>query len=455
VGELGHKVVPRWSRRSRSRSGDAASWQEWQRRYAEMRDGSAKVAQVESAFRRPIEQARWELEPNGAPDHIVNVVSSDLRLPVKGQDGQVPRNTGRVSFDEHLAQALDSVFTGVIFFEQVYEPRGGRERLRKLALRPNETIRRIHTAEDGGLVGITQRGVNGGDDVFIPVDRLVCYSFQKTGPSWEGNSVLRPAWKHYLEVHKLESLQSVVYQRNGLGHPVYEGSELTEPQFRQEELDAGEEMAKSITSGESDGSSVPSGASLDFKGVTGTLPDISAGILHHNNQIALTVNATHLNLNNQGGSYGMAETMLGEFVNNLQSSADWFAKTFTQHVIEDLVSATFPEYDGPAPMLQVPKIQMNNAVNLSVVGDLAAKGVLTKEPNFEGWVRSLLNIPAARPLKEALEAKKYRREMEQDAGVTLVDPEPDEDAGESTSSVAASLRNLSRRVARMGRRRDE
>ena len=422
--ELGHKALPKWTARRRDRSGDSASWQEWQNRYEEMREQSAKVGQVESAFRKPIEQARWELDPNGAPDHIVKAVSSDLRLPVKGQDGQVPRTTGRVSFDEHLAQALDSVFTGVAFFEQVYEPRGGRERLRKLALRPNQTIRKIHTAEDGGLVGITQRGINGGDDVFIPVDRLVVYSFQKTGASWEGRSVLRPAWKHYLEVHKLEALQSVVFQRNGLGHPVYEASELTDPAFRQAELDAGEEMARAVSSGETDGNAVPAKAKLTFQGVSGTLPDISSGITHHNNQIAITVNATHLNLNNQGGSYGMAETMLGEFVNNLQSTAVWFAKLFTQHVIEDLVAMTFPEYDGPTPMLQVPKVQMNNAVNLAVVGDLVAKGLITKEPNAEGWVRSLLNMPAARPLKEALEAKKYRQELEEETGVTLVEEEP-------------------------------
>ncbi|BAF54889.1 hypothetical protein cgR_1894 [Corynebacterium glutamicum R] len=390
-----------------------------------MREQSAKIGQVESAFRKPIEQAKWELDPNGAPNFIVNAVSSDLRLPIKGQDGQVPRRNGKVSFDEHLVQGLDAVFTGVAFFEQVYEPRGGHERLRKLALRPNETIQRIHTAEDGGLVGITQRGINGRDDVFIPIDRLVCYSFQKSGASWEGRSVLRPAWKHYLEVHKLEALQSVVMQRNGLGHPVYTGSSLTDVNFRDAELAAGEEMAKSVSSGETDGNAVPAGASLDFKGTSGSLPDIGSVITHHNNQIALTVNATHLNLNNQGGSYGMAETMLGEFVNNLQSTASWFAKNFTQHVIEDLVSMTFPDYDGPVPMLQVPKIQMNNAVNLAVVGDLAAKGLITKEPNAESWVRSLLNMPAARPLKEAIEAKKYLREIEEENGVTLGDdPQP-------------------------------
>ena len=428
MSEIGHKVIPVWKARLPDRSGESAGWQAWQGRYQEMREQSTKVNQVEAAFRKPIEQARWELDPNGAPDHIVKVISSDLRLPVKGMDGQVPRHAGRVSFDEHLSQALDSVFTGVAFFEQVFEPRGGRERLRKLALRPNQTIRRIHTAEDGGLVGITQRGLNGSDDVFIPVDRLVVYAFQRTGASWEGRSVLRPAWKHYLEVHKLEALQSLVFQRNGMGHPVYTGSEFTDPEFRQEELDAGEQLAQGIAAGEAEGSAVPAKADLSFKGVSGTLPDITAGIDYHNNQIAVACNATHLNLTGQGGSYGLAETQLGEFVNNLQSTAGGFAKTFTQHVIEDMVSLTFPEYTGPTPMLVVPKIQMNNAVNLAVIGDLAAKGVLTKEPVFEGWVRSLLSIPAPRSLMDALKAKAALKQAESEVGVSLTDdgapPEP-------------------------------
>ena len=444
MSELGHKVVPKWSERKKDRSGDSATWQTWQKRYGEMREFSSKVNQVESAYRRPIEQARWELEPNGAPGYIVDVVSSDLRLPIKGEDGQVPRHTGRVSFNEHLKQALDAVFTGVSFFEVVFEPRGGRERLRKLALRPNESIKNIHTAEDGGLVGITQRGLNGADDVFIPVDRLVVYAFQKSGASWYGRSILRSAWKHYLEVHKLESLQSLVFQRNGMGHAVYEASGVTAPEYRQDELDAGEQMAKSVTSGEADGSAVPAGAKLTFQGVSGTLPNIATGIDYQNNQIAVACNATHLNLTGQGGSYGLAETQLGEFVNNLQSTAVWFADIFTQFVIERLVSEAFPEYSGPTPMLVVPTIQMNSAVNLAVIGDLASKGVLLNGPKLEGWVRSLLRIPKERSIKEALEAKKHRQDMEQELGVTL---DEEDDSPVEDSGVSARLRQFGRRMA--------
>src|SRR5699024_8512687 len=122
----------------------------------------------------------------------------------------VPRFTGRVSFKEHLATLLDSVFTGVAFFEQVYEVRDGQYRLRKLAHRPNLSIRTIHVADDGGLRGITQYAVKGRPEVFIPVDRLLVYRQGPPDGTWQGKSVLAPARDDWLEWTKLKELNSLV-----------------------------------------------------------------------------------------------------------------------------------------------------------------------------------------------------------------------------------------------------
>ena len=183
VRELGHAGVPRWSPRVGKPHG--LSWGQQQREFVEMRN-TAKVAQVENAIRKPIEQAAWSVDPNGAAQKVVELVSGDLRLPVKGEDGQTPRATGRVSFDEHLKVALESVFTGVAFFEQVYEIDDDGVHLRKLAHRPNLSIRKIHVAADGGLLGITQRGIGDGGEVFIPVEHLVVYRYGRRDETWQG-----------------------------------------------------------------------------------------------------------------------------------------------------------------------------------------------------------------------------------------------------------------------------
>lgn len=424
VRELGHAASPAWS--PRVGKADDLSWFAQQAEFIEMRS-TAKVAQVENAIRKPIEQAAWSVEPNGAPAAIVELVSSDLRLPVKGEDGQVARRTGRVSWDEHLKMAIEAVFTGVAFFEQVYEVGAdGRNHLRKLAPRPNLSIRKIHVAPDGGLKGITQRGTKNRKEVFIPVDRLVAYRHGRRDDTWQGSSVFAPARANWLELMKMERLNSLVMQRNGMGIPKYKASELTDRSQVQEELNRGQELAESYAAGEVTAYSLPPGAEMPVEGVSGTLPDIEKAMQYHASQIAIACNATHLNLTGAGGSYALANVQLGEFIQGLQSIAEWVADIASQHIVEDLVTVAFPDYDGPVPLITSTRIQVQKDLTPGDVSQLTAQGVLTKEPNLEQWVRSTYRIPAARSLYEALKAKKSLSDAEQEIGVTLSDDEPSE-----------------------------
>ncbi|WP_165164919.1 hypothetical protein [Corynebacterium qintianiae] len=419
VREIGHAGVPAWAPRVHKKRD--MSWMAQQREFIEMRS-TAKVAQVENAIRKPIEQASWSIEPNGAATDVVQLVSEDLRLPVKGEDGQVSRRTGRVSWDEHLKMALESVFAGVAFFEQVYDiGPDGRNHLRKLAPRPNLSIKQIHVAEDGGLVGITQRGINGHGEAFIPVDRLVAYRHGRRDETWQGSSVFAPARNNWLELVKMEKLNSLVMQRNGMGIPKYKASQLTLRENVQEELARGQELAESYAAGEVTAYSLPPGADMPVEGVDGTLPDIQKAMEYHGNQIAISCNATHLNLTGAGGSYALANVQLGEFIQGLQSIAEWIADIATQHIVEDLVKVAFPDYDGPMPMVTSTRIQVQKDLTPGDVSQLAAQGVLTKEPNLEQWVRSTFRIPAARSLYEALKAKKSLQKAEAEEGVKLVD----------------------------------
>ena len=162
---------------------------------------------------------------------------------------------------------------------------------------------------------------------------------------------------------------------------------------------------------------------------------------YHANQIAIACNATHLNLTGAGGSYALANVQLGEFIQGLQSIAEWIADVVSQHVVEDLVHAAFPDYTGTMPLVTSTRIQVQKDLTPGDVSQLAAQGVLTKEPNLEGWVRSTFRIPKARSLFEALDAKKKLRDAEQEKGVTLAD-----DAGGDPSADDAAATGL---VARL------
>ena len=234
----------------------------------------------------------------------------------------------------------------------------------------------------------------------------------------------------------MEKLNSLVMQRNGMGIPKYQASELTDRSQVQEELNRGQELAESYAAGEVTAYSLPPGAKMPVEGVSGTLPDIEKAMQYHASQIAIACNATHLNLTGAGGSYALANVQLGEFIQGLQSISEWIADIASQHIVEDLVAVAFPYYDGPVPLITSTRIQVQKDLTPGDLSQLAAQGVLTKEPNLEQWVRSTFRIPAARSLYEALKAKKSLSDAEQEMGVTLT-PESEQPAGEDNSEEVA------------------
>lgn len=438
--EIGHVMLPRWSRPRKKLGG--LSWPQQQREFEEMR-GTAKVAQIENAVRKPVEQSTWSIEPNGAPAEIVELVTGDLSLPVKGEDGQSPRVTGRVSFSEHLTVALEGVFAGVAIFEKVYElGDDGRVHLRKLAHRPNLSIREVHVEDDGGLKGITQYGLAGEKDVFIPVERLVAYRYGSRDFSWQGTSIFAPARDNWLELMKLQKLNSLVLQRNGMGIPKYKASDLTPKDQVNDELRAGQEMAESYAAGELTAYSLPPGADMPVEGVSGTLPDIPASMEYHANQIAISCNATHLNLTGSGGSYALANVQLGEFLQGLQAINEWLSDTASKYIVAPLVELAFPDYSGPLPLITSTRIQVQKDLTPGDISQLAAQGVLTREPNLEGWVRSTFRIPKARSLFEAVKDRKKLREVEEAEGVTLSGDDTESPPGSVEDAIENKLNRL-------------
>lgn len=405
-------------------------WPRSQETYTEMLRTSAKVAQVARAITQPIERATWRVTANGAPDEIVQHVADDLRLPIHGNEEglNTRRSNGRVSWQEHLQQVVQAPFFGVAFFEQVYAPGDdGREHLVKLAHRHNSTISERNIADDGGLISIEQKPQGGNSKIVIPVDSLVVYCFQPRDKSWNGESLLRPVYKHWRAVNDLEELEFQIIHRNGMGVPIYEQSESTADEDRDAEREEGLKMATNLWAGESAGASVRPGAKLTLQGIQGQTISPSAAISYHNNKIAEAMLANFLNLDGGGGSYALAGTQADFFFQELQTIADWIASTANQHIVEDLVRLAFPEYEGPAPLITMTPIAAKKEIAPGDLSQLANAGVLTKEPNVEGWVRQNYDIPASRSIEDALKAKSDREHLEEKFGVKLVD-EPDSDA---------------------------
>lgn len=398
--------------------------------FAKMVREDSQVRSVISAITLPIVRASWWLDPNGADPEVVQHVASDLRLDVLGENKTINQqrlSTG-ISWTAHLQQALRALQFGHMFFEQVYRVGDdGKEHLHKLAPRWPGTITKINVDTDGGLRSVVQSGTGISGKREIPVSSLVAYAYEDMGGSWIGESVLRPAYKHWQTRDRLMRLEYDILERNGMGVPIYTGSEFADN--KDKDLQFGNEMAQGLRSGSASGGSIPFGSKLNILGVDGQLVSPREAIRYHESMIAKTVLAHFLNLESKGGSYALADVQSSFFVQSLQTTADWISTVANQHVVEDLVDVAYPGYEGNIPKIICDPIASKKELSATDLATLKREGLIFGDSVLEEHLRRVYNMPAKQPLDEALDAKSKRLEMEKEKGVTLRDEstEPETD----------------------------
>jgi phage gp29-like protein len=394
--------------------------------FDKMRREDAQVISVYRAVTLPIRSAKWQIDPAGASDDVVNLVATDLGLPVKGREVAAPvRTKGRFSWEDHLRLALLELVYGASYFEQVYRVEGAQQRLAKLAWRPPRTIEEIEVAADGGLESIKQRGLKDGP-ITIPVDRLVAYVNEREGGNWVGQSLLRTAYKNWLLKDRLLRVQALTVERNGMGVPVYTGAPVPDgatPEERtawlESERDAGLKLAKGFRAGDAAGASIPAGATLELKGVTGDLPDADKPIRYHDEQIARAVLAHFLNLGTETGSWALGSTFADFFTGSLNAVARQIQDVTQQHVVEDLVDLNFGG-DAPAPRLVCEPIGSEFPATAEAIKSLIDSGALTPDDPLESFLRTSYGLPV------------------RDADSSRIAPTPPEEAPVDPTEAAAA-----------------
>ncbi len=373
--------------------------------YDRMRRQDAQVTSVLRAVTLPIRRTPWRIDPAGCRPEVVQLVADDFGLPVKGQDPlPLPRTRDRFSWVEHLRLALTMLPFGHSVFEQVARiDDAGRAHLRKLAWRPPRSISEFEVADDGGLEAIKQHGINTAGERTIPVDRLAVYVNDREGGNWQGQSLLRPAYKFWLLKDRALRTQAQTIERNGLGIPLYEAGPYPDdldPTDRKTREDAevadGAELAAAARAGDNSGLAIRNGAGFSLVGVSGTLPDADPVIRYYDEQIARAVLAHFLNLGTETGSWALGSTFADFFTLGLQTVAQDIADTTNQHVVEDLVDWNFgPE--EPAPRIVFDEIGSRAPATAQAIQQLVACGALTPDEPLEQFVRTTYGLPAADP----------------------------------------------------------
>lgn len=380
--------------------------------YTKMAREDARIASVLRAIGLPIRRTAWRISPNGARDEVTEFVARNLGLPILGanEDTPTPRMRDRFSWRQHLQQALTCQQYGHAVFEQVYRIEGTRSATRavlhKLAPRPQSSIAYWQVAPNGGLIAVQQwpAGTFNAPGMFVAaptsmgtpigVSRLVVYVRDADPGVWTGNSLLRPAYKHWKLKDELIRIEAAAARRHGIGVPWIKGNASdSEDETRMDELLT---IASQYSGGASAGLALTDGEDAGIMSPSGTPMDPRRAIEYHDHQMALVALAHFLNLDGKGGSYALASVQADTFVQSVQTVADDIRDVAQAHIVEDLVDLNFGP-DEPTPLLTFDEIGSRQDATASALQMLVNSGLLTPDERLELFIRQSTGLPTPDP----------------------------------------------------------
>lgn len=392
-------------------------WPNSVRTFTKMGREDARTSSVLRAVGLPVRRTCWRIDPNGAREEVVAFVATDMGLPIVGQDETAPkpRMTGRFSWPKHLKQALLSQKFGHSIFERTYMiGDDGRAHLGKVSARPASTISYWNVARDGDLLSVQQwpAGTFTGTGVVlvgpttgpsspmggaeITQDRLLVYLNEPEDGIPYGNSLLRPAFKHWQFKDKFMRIEAVAAERAGGGVPGFTASEAESED--PDRLDLYQKMASAYRFGQNAGFAIPAGAEFKLYGVEGNtnIADIRQAIEYHDRQMGVVALAHFLNLEGSGGSYALASVQADTFVQSVQTVANDIRDTAQVGLVEDLVTANWGP-DEPVPMLVFDEIGSQQDANATALNLLALAGLIRPDPALEKAIRENMDLPGPDP----------------------------------------------------------
>lgn len=271
--------------------------------------------------------------------------------------------------------------------------------LKKIAPRLQRTIAEWELAEDGGLIKIKQKlfGTGAGRDTAeIPVGKLVLYVNEQEGANWTGQSVLRPAYKHWFVKDQLYRIQAINAERFGVGIPIVTVG--PDDSADTEKMDRAEEIGEGVRAGEKVNVTLPHDWKFTLDGIAGKALDLEPIIRHHDRGIALSVLAHFLSLGaTSEGSNALSGDQSSFFFLSLRGLADEMSDVVNRYVIPKLVDANWSGVTR-YPKLAIRKIETRDLESFfNALGTAAGQKLITPDEVLETELREIAGLPPRDP----------------------------------------------------------
>ena len=361
--------------------------------YDKMRKSDGVVKASLLACELPIRAASWFVEPASDDEKDKEVAEFVSQCLFENMT---------ITWDDFLRQALLMLPFGFSVFEKVFTAVlfEGKQMIgwRKFAPRGQSSILKWQT-EDGND-GITQTPPSGGS-VSIPIEKLVVFTNQKEGDNWLGISVLRNAYRPWSFKKHIEKINSIAFERQGLGIPY---ARLPKG-YTDKERTKAEKILKNLRANEQAFIIEPDGWEIEFKDMKAkTVKDPDSTIRRYNREILISVLAQFLDLGaGNTGSRALSADQSTTFHNNLTAIARQVKDVINKYAIKQLVDLNYTV--AKYPSLGFSKIGRIDYEGIAkALSGLIQHGAVKTDDKLEAWIRNMMDLPDM-PEKEEEEQK--------------------------------------------------
>jgi hypothetical protein len=356
--------------------------------YDQMRKSDGTVRGSLRLIKTPVLAARWFVDPKRETDGSVKKVNQTAADFVTS----CFREYMSISWPQMLTEALLMCDFGYYMFEKVWENRviDGTLRtvLKKLAPRHPMDVEMWEYDSNGGPAGAWFYSPTGliQDRYFIPIDKLLVFTFDREAGNIEGISLLRSAYKHWYYKDTLYKIDAIQKERHGIGVPVIR----LPPGYSDGDKTAAQELGRNLRTNDRAHAVLPPNWNLEFIDLRGNPVDPLKSVDHHNKEIEKSILAVFL----EGGGKDEDQTM---FLKATRFIADIVCDTFNFYLIPDLIKLNFMRAD--APQLKARRIgESADWRTLSfAMRNFVGSAMLTPDKPLEEFIRDELDLPRMDP----------------------------------------------------------
>jgi hypothetical protein len=266
--------------------------------------------------------------------------------------------------------------------------------IKKLAPRPTPSIKEIVYDDNGGPEGVIQNALRTEgkiDEVTIPIDKLIIFTFDKEAGNLEGESILRSAYQHWFYKDILYKIDAIQKERHGIGVPDIE----LQPGYTKGDKATAHELGRNLRTNEFAYIVRPPNLNVGFAELSGNLVNVLESANHHDNMIMKNIMVQFLNLGIEGSGGGRATgaTAFDMFLKAMKYVAEVICAYINLYLVPKIVAYNFQT--DKFPVLKVRSIGETKDLQMwaAAHSNLVNQNVISVDLDTEQWYREQMDMP--------------------------------------------------------------